>query len=161
MMRLLLLIYGLTLTVNVWGEQGTEQSDAVREIQQLDQSRLEFDFFEESDEVQQPSDEESLLQALELLEQSSHGVDQEQLDPELGVNDHVLSLDAETLPDDMDEEIDTNLEQELSEELLEEFEEQFNEDDFDNQFDEEDLQEEFEDDAESFIEDQLEFFDEE
>jgi len=161
MMRLLLLIYGLTLTVNVWGEQGTEQSDAVREIQQLDQSRLEFDFFEESDEAKPLSDEESLLQALELLEQSSHNVDQEQVDPAVSIDDHALSQDAETLPQDMDEEIDASLEQELSEELFEEFEDQFNEDDFEDQFDEEDLPEDFEDEAESFIVDQLEFFDEE
>jgi len=161
MIRLFLLVYSMALTVTVWAEQDQGQSDAVREIQQLDQSRLEFDFFEESEEGEQPSDEESLLKALELLEQSSHGVGQEQVDPASGVIDHVLSPDADTLPDDMDEEIDMSLEQELSEELLDDFDDQFNEDDFDGQFDEEGLQEDFEDEAESFIEDQLEFFDEE
>jgi len=161
MIRLFLLLFSMALTATVWAEQNQEQSDAVREIQQLDQSRLEFDFFEESEDVEPLSNEESLLQALELLEQSSYGVDQEQVDPAVSIDVDALSQDAETLPEDMDEEIDTSLEQELSEELFEEFEEQFNEDDFDDQFDEEDLQEEFEDEAESFIEDQLEFFDEE
>jgi len=161
MIRLFLLLCSMALMATVWAEQGQEQSDVVREIQQLDQSRLEFDFFEDADEGEPLSDEESLLQALELLEQSSESVDQEPVDPASGVIDDVLSQDADTLPDDMDEEIDTSLEQELSEELFDEFEDQFNEEDFDDQFDEEDLQEEFEDEAESFIEDQLEFFDEE
>ena len=158
MSRLLLLVYCMAMTANVCGEQSQEQSDAVREIQQLDQSRLDFDFFEESEPGGQLSDEESLLQALELLEQSSFGIDQQQVGSARSVNKDVLRHDADTLPEDMDEEIDASLEQELSEEFFENFDDDFDEEDYD---DYEELQDEFEDEAESFIEDQLEFFDEE
>ncbi len=154
MSRLLLLIFCGVLGLSVWGEPSQEQSATVREIQQLDQSHLDFDFFEESAPNEQLSGEESLLKALELLEQSQTTSDQSHVDPIDGVFEDALNQDTFALPDDMDEEIDTSVDQALGEELFEDFEDQFQDEEY------EDLQDEFEDDAESLIEDQLEFFDE-
>ncbi len=154
MIRLSLLMCCGVVGLSVWGEPSQEQSATVREIQQLDQSHLDFDFFEESATNEELSDEESLLQALELLEQSQTTSDPSQVNPVDGIFEDAQNQDAFALPDDMDEEVDASLDQALGEELLEDFEDQFNEEEY------EDLQDEFEDDAESFIEDQLEFFDE-
>jgi len=111
-------------------DQGDSQ--AIREIQELDQSQLDFDFFEDNSASNAAnatqSSEAALLEALELLEQSP--------DEESDFEEDILeSLDAANglsdddgeLSIDMDEEIESSLDQDISDELQDVFEDIFDE----------------------------------
>ena len=113
-------------------DEDQADSQAIREIQELDQSQLDFDFFEDNSSSNAAnttqSSEAALLEALELLEQSP--------DEESDFEEDILeSLDAANglsdddgeLSVDMDEEIESSLDQDISDELQDAFEDLFDE----------------------------------
>ncbi len=100
-------------------DQGDSQ--AIREIQALDQSQLDFDFFEDNSNEQtsdsSQSSEAALLEALELLEQSPYDehLEADLLEP-LEANNDLLDENHQ-LSTDMDEEIEASLDQDINDEL--------------------------------------------
>lgn len=120
------------------------EEDALRELQKLDESQLEFDFYQE--EVTQPTDEQNLIEALELLEDSIdssasiRGESEQIVDPIESITLDQESLDSqllETMEDEMESTVEQGLEDEIIEILEEEFEEPddvFNEEIIDDGF---------------------------
>ena len=113
-------------------DEDQADSQAIREIQELDQSQLDFDFFEDNSANNAgnntQSSEAALLEALELLEQSPDEESDfeedilESLDTANGLSD-----DDGELSIDMDEEIESSLDQDISDELQDAFEDLFDE----------------------------------
>ncbi len=113
-------------------DEDQADSQAIRKIQELDQSQLDFDFFEDNSSSNPNTDSQSseaaLLEALELLEQAPD----EESHFETGILDSLET--ANGLPDDdselsidMDEEIESSLDQDISDELQDAFEDLFDE----------------------------------
>ncbi len=126
MIRLMLLfsVYSWLLGAHAHvraAEQHQADSQAIREIQKLDQSQLDFDFFEDNalnNTNSQQTSEADLLEALELLEQSpddEETLENNILEP-LETAGGSLSDDSE-LSTEMDEEIESGLDQDISDEL--------------------------------------------
>lgn len=119
------------LSVYVWllgshaqvtaAEQNQADSQAIREIQKLDQSQLDFDFLEDnsatSDASLDQSSEAALLEALQLLEQSPDDeyMDEDLLEP-LKANRESFD-EHQQLSNDMDEEIEASLDQDINDEI--------------------------------------------
>jgi len=109
-------------------DEGQADSQAIRDIQALDQSQLDFDFFEDNSSNNSQSSEAALLEALELLEQApnekSHFEEDilESLEAANGLSDDDSELSSE-----MDEEIESSLDQDISDELQDAFEDLFDE----------------------------------
>jgi hypothetical protein len=102
-------------------ESNEADSQAIRDIQELDQSQLDFDFFEDNSvnsTNNHQSSEAALLEALELLEQSPEEEPHfekdilETLEASSG-----LSTDDNELSSEMDEEIESSLDQDINDEL--------------------------------------------
>ncbi len=106
-------------------EVKNKERETVRELQALDRSQLDFDFFEEETDNPSESDEASLLQALELLEQSAElHVDNNELLDNQETHQGLLNED-DLMPSIMDEEVETNLDQDINQELLDVLEDEF------------------------------------
>ncbi len=113
-------------------EEDQADSQAIREIQELDKSQLDFNFFEDNSSSNAASSAQSseaaLLEALELLEQSpdeeSHFEEDilKSLEAANGLSDDDGELSSE-----MDEEIESSLDQDISDELQDAFEDLFDE----------------------------------
>ena len=106
-------------------------SQAIRDIQELDQSQLDFDFFEDnstSGTNNNQSSEAALLEALELLEQSPEEEPHFEKDIlESLKTSSGLSTDDNELSSEMDEEIESSLDQDISDELQDALEGLFDE----------------------------------
>ncbi len=120
-----LLLTALLASCPLLANEENKERETVQEIQALDQSQLDFDFFEEDTSSQNESDEASLLQALELLEQSSDlQVNNNELLNNQATNQDILNED-DLMPNIMDEEVETSLDQDINQELLDVLEEEF------------------------------------
>ena len=112
-------------------ESNEADSQAIRDIQELDQSQLDFDFFEENSvnsTNNNQSSEAALLEALELLEQSPEEEPHFEKDIlESLKTSSGLSTDDNELSSEMDEEIESSLDQEISDELQDALEGLFDE----------------------------------
>ncbi len=132
----------LTFSIYVWllgnhvqvsaAEKNQADSQAIREIQKLDQSQLDFDFLEDNSSGQHndknSSSEAALLEALQLLEQSpseEHDFEEDILESLEASNG--LADDDSELSTEMDEEIESSLDQDISDELQDAFEDLFDE----------------------------------
>ena len=123
----------------------SSEEDTLRELQELDKSQIEFDFYQEEQSLT-PSDEQNLIEALELLESSIDsastvdGESEDIIDPieELTLDqENIDSQLLETIEDETESTIEQGLEEEIFEILEEEFEEPdeiFNDDFIDNEF---------------------------
>ena len=123
----------------------SSEEDTLRELQELDKSQIEFDFYQEEQSLT-PSDEQNLIEALELLENSIDsastvdGASEDMIDPieELTLDqENIDSQLLETIEDETESTIEQGLEEEIFEILEEEFEEPdeiFNDDFIDNEF---------------------------
>ena len=101
-------------------ESNQADSQAIREIQRLDQSQLDFDFLEDnstghSDSNNQAS-EAALLEALELLDQSPDEYTEENILAPLEASNDLLDENHQ-LSTDMDEEIEASLDQDFNDEI--------------------------------------------
>lgn len=111
--------------------QAPADSQAIREIQELDQSQLDFDFFEDNSNEplsdNQQSSEAALLEALKLLDQSPDEtyLEDDLLAP-LEANNDLLDEDHQ-LSTDMDEEIEASLDQDINDEIEDVVEDFFDE----------------------------------
>lgn len=126
MMRLMLI-----LSVYAWllgshtqvsaAEQNQADSQAIREIQKLDQSQLDFDFLEDNssshDTSLDQSSEAALLEALQLLEQSPDDEYMEEGLLESFEADKYTDDENHQLSSDMDEEIEASLDQDINDEI--------------------------------------------
>ena len=126
MMRLM-----LVLSVYAWllgshtqvsaAEQNQADSQAIREIQKLDQSQLDFDFLEDNssshDTSLDQSSEAALLEALQLLEQSPDDEYMEEGLLESFEADKYTDDENHQLSSDMDEEIEASLDQDINDEI--------------------------------------------
>ncbi len=97
-------------------------SQAIREIQALDQSHLDFDFFEDNysnnPATNTQSNEAALLEALELLEQSPDEENHFEEDILKSLETaNGLSDDDSELSSEMDEEIESSLDQDINDEI--------------------------------------------
>ncbi|MEH6348269.1 MAG: hypothetical protein V7785_24445 [Bermanella sp.] len=113
-------------------DQNQADSQAIREIQALDQSHLDFDFFEDNSSnnaaTNTQSSEAALLEALELLEQSPDEENHFEEDILKSLETaNGLSDDDSELSSEMDEEIESSLDQDISDELQGAFEDLFDE----------------------------------
>jgi len=128
----LVFLLATLLAHSSWAGNDREQDDrslddrkVKRDLQKLDNSAATFDFFKKDRVSDEISDEQSLLQALELLERNS-SVSYSVTDEIIIDNDiSNVSIDDSVYPEDIEDELESNMDQELSEsmfELLEEFE---------------------------------------
>ena len=136
---------------------GSEE-DTLRELQELDQSQIQFDFYQRSDS-DTPNDEQNLINAIELLE---NAIDSAKPSPkknaaDLNSLDKTLPLDSQDnesqLNDSLEEEMESNIEQGI-EDIIYDALEEYLEEDFN-----EDLGQEFEEADEEFINEGMDFGD--
>ena len=133
-------VYALSLLIVCLSALGSEE-DSLRALQELDDSNIEFDFYQQ--DTTSPTDEDNLIKALELLESSISNTqsveDSENLiDPLESLSQDQESRDSlllENIEDEMESNIEQGIEDEIFEILEDEFiDDEFNEDLIDDEF---------------------------
>lgn len=104
------------------------EEESLRELNELDQSVIDFDFYQD----ETPTDEQNLMEALKLLESSIDSTDS--LDtPHESITDPIEELTAEQesldsqLLESMEDEMESNIEQGLEDDIFELLEDDFEE----------------------------------